>query len=382
MRITTLITAATCCLALSSCFKDEPLNAECDITKAYVHTDNADDMFFDITDTLVEVPYSDSDISFTVKKKADITALSPMFCITEGATIEPASGSTHDFSNGPVIYTVTSEDGEWSRKYNVSFSPATRTVNDTLRFNFEDCALEERNQRYYVWTDTKEDGTLHQWATGNPGYMLSSSSALPADYPTAPLEEGVEGKGVKLETKSTGQFGALAGMRLAAGNLFIGKFDVSKALIDAMQATQFGTPFNKKPLKFTGYYKYRPGKEFADENGNVLNGRVDNGSIYSVVYRNRDAAGNKVVLHGDDVLTSPQIVAIAKVGDIHSTDQWTFFETEYQYTGDIDLDLLSNMGYSMAVVCSSSDEGAEFRGAIGSTLQIDKFSIICAEIEE
>ena len=34
-------------------------------------------------------------------------------------------------------------------------------------------------------------------------------------------------------------------------------------------------------------------------------------------------------------------------------------------------------GYSLAIVCSSSTNGAEFMGAVGSTLWVDKFKIIC-----
>ena len=32
--------------------------------------------------------------------------------ITPGATIEPANGSVQDFTEGPVVYVVTSQDGE------------------------------------------------------------------------------------------------------------------------------------------------------------------------------------------------------------------------------------------------------------------------------
>lgn len=43
------------------------------------------------------------------------------------------------------------------------------------------------------------------------------------------------GKGAKLETKSTGSFGAGVSMPIAAGNLFIGSFEVGNALKDAMR---------------------------------------------------------------------------------------------------------------------------------------------------
>ena len=41
-----LFMSVVCCATLSSCFKEEPLNAECDIEEAYIHADNPEEMFF------------------------------------------------------------------------------------------------------------------------------------------------------------------------------------------------------------------------------------------------------------------------------------------------------------------------------------------------
>lgn len=99
---------------LTSCFKDEPLNAECDIEQAYIHVDNPLGMFFQQTDTLVNVLSTAEDINFVVRKATDLTSLAPIFNLTPGATIYPDNGSEQDFSNGPVVYTTTSEDGNTS----------------------------------------------------------------------------------------------------------------------------------------------------------------------------------------------------------------------------------------------------------------------------
>ena len=40
---------------LTSCFKDEPLNAECDIEQAYIHVDNPTDIFYQASDTLADI---------------------------------------------------------------------------------------------------------------------------------------------------------------------------------------------------------------------------------------------------------------------------------------------------------------------------------------
>lgn len=54
------------------------------------------------------------------KEDVDITKLSPMFELSLGASIIPENGTVHDFTK-PVEYTVTSENGEWKKKYVVSF---------------------------------------------------------------------------------------------------------------------------------------------------------------------------------------------------------------------------------------------------------------------
>ena len=374
-------------MALTSCFKDEPLNAECDIEQAYIHVDNPTAMFFSENDTLQNVLYTENEINFDVRKETDLTALAPRFVTTEGATVQPSSGSVQDFSHGPVVYTVTSQDGKWSRKYNVKFNIVTRTVTDSLRYDFKDYALNEATQQYYEWTETAFDGTktLNFWSTGNGGFAICRGSYGPEQYPTIPLPgEGVCGTtAVKLTTSDTGPLGAIKNMRIAAGNLFIGKFDPQTALDPSktMEATKFGRPTDVKPLSFCGYYTYKPGAKFQNVKGKPVAGRVDEGSIYAVVYRNKDAEGRDVVLYGDNVLTSQQIVGKAVLQKVETTDEWTKFEVPFEYTEEIDEQVLAARGYSLAVVFSSSVDGAKFEGAVGSTLKVCHVRVACAKTE-
>lgn len=369
-------------LALTSCFKDEPANSECDITEAYLHADNVGEMFYNPSDTMVKVLYTSSDIIFNVRKKADLKALAPHFTITPGATISPANGSTHDFSNGSVEYTVTSEDGAWKRKYKVSFVPVIHTKKDTLNFDFEDFHLDKEKQKYYVWSEKHADGNLYDdWASGNGGFWFTHKSAPATDYPTAPLDEGYEGKGVKLTTRDTGPFGQMVNMPLAAGNLFLGAFDMSAALTDALKATMFGLPFDKKPKTFSGYYKYQPGEKYQDKNQTIIEGKTDKASIYAILYLNHDENGNAVTLDGNNAQTSPLIVATAIVNNIPPTDNWTQFKEDFRFIQPFSQDILENRGYSLAIVFSSSADGDFFQGAIGSTLCIDNVRIVC-ETEE
>ena len=382
MKLYHLLLGAALCTTVSSCFKDEPLNAECDIEQAYVHLDTPTDVFFAESDTLVNVLSDANDITFEVKEGADLSRMAPTFRLTEGATVSPESGSEHDFSGGQaVVYTVTSQDGAWQRKYNVTF----RVAYNVNEYDFENYRLDTKG-KYYEWSDLSSTGEwLGNWTTGNPGFAISKSSAKPDEYPSTPVKDGHSGSGVKLETLETGSLGLLVHMGIAAGNLFIGEFNPMYAIMGtsgAMQATSFGKPFDQEPLQFTGWYKYKSAGVCVDGDVKEIPGTHDKGDIYAVLYRNIDANGKAFTLHGDDVKTSPQIVAIAQVPEITDTDGWTQFTVDFDYRQQIDREQLANRGYNLAVVCTSSIEGASFRGAVGSTLYVDELKVICAEQNE
>ena len=100
----TFIAVAVIALAVisTSRFKEETLNAECDIEMAWVHVDDLEASFYNANDTLINVISNEDKIVFSMRDDADVTAFAPQFKITPGATISPASGTEHDFSNGPV----------------------------------------------------------------------------------------------------------------------------------------------------------------------------------------------------------------------------------------------------------------------------------------
>ena len=366
----------------TSCFGDEPDGCEADIEVVTLHVSSPEDFFFQATDSMQVVFSTDSVVTFAVRGGADVSALSPVLTLSTGATVEPASGSTHDFSQGPVIYTVTSEDGKWQRRYRVNVVPTMVTVTDTLRYDFEHYELETATQRYYMWHNTLPDGSLgNDWATANAGYRISMSTAAPMDYPTTPLAQGYDGAAVCLMTRDTGPFGRMANKRLAAGNMFLGTFDIRIAMSDHLHATRFGIPFTDRPDRFTGYYTFEPGPTVQDFYGNPIVSRTDSADVYAVFYRNHDAAGNEVVLYGDNVLTSEQIVAIAELDYVEPTTQWKAWNVKFEYLEDVDEELLANRGYSLAIVFSSSSAGGSFTGAIGSRLCVDKVRLICTTQE-
>ncbi len=382
---TPVLVAAAASGLLTSCFKDEAPNSECDIQQAFVEMEGWEEIFNNQSDMKVDIMSSDSIVSFDVKDGADVSKMAPRFKLTDGATISPESGTEMDFSgNTRHLYTVTSEDGAWHRNYYVDFG-AKMLPTDYHFEQFDTLYEYDKTQgqnvmRYCQWIDYSRGSQTKQyrcWATGNAGFKLSMINARPDEYPTVPDPDGKSGYGVKLITRSTGMFGVMANRRIAAGNLFLGVFDVKPALTNTLATTRFGLPFDRKPVRLKGYYKYTPGETFQDKDGNAVKGKVDQGDIYAVFYRNHDNEGNALVLDGNNVKTSEQIIGMAELGNVENTREWKEFDIPFVYSTEPDSQTLNSNGYSIAIVCTSSNEGASFQGAVGSTLCVDELRLVC-----
>ena len=371
---------------LVSCIQDEPLNAECDILDVEQSWVDAHPGLL-IGNPRVE----NTRVAFTIQPGSDRTALNPRFELTPGATITmkengvdiPANGVTRDFSS-PQIYTVHSQDGFWKKDYEVSFSPRKSIT----KLSFENFRLDATG-RYYEWyeVDTDELGTeLYYWATGNAGYAITGMGNAPDDYPSNPdahgvsYENGTGSKCIRLETRATGSFGERLKMPLAAGNIFIGEFASSQAAMYPRRATKFGLQLvTEVPVKLEGYYKYKAGETFIDINKVEHPELHDMADIYAVVYEAYPEGSDKFVpLNGDDVLSSDRIVLMARIDEPGEPEEWTFFSEPFKPVGNktISEEMLRENKYAIAIVCTSSRDGAYFNGAIGSVLYVDELKVV------
>ena len=84
-------------------------------------------------------------------------------------------------------------------------------------------------------------------------------------------------------------------------------------------------------------------------------------------------------LYGDNVLTSPNLVAVALVDQPEETDVYKKFDVEFEYRKPYDPQKSKEFKYKLAVVFTSSRDGGRFRGAVGSTLWIDDVEVVCRE---
>ncbi len=73
---------------------------------------------FAINDNVASIDHTTGTVNFTLAAGSSLSAVPVSIGLPEGATVSPASGSTVDFSNGPVIFTVTNNGV--SREYTVT----------------------------------------------------------------------------------------------------------------------------------------------------------------------------------------------------------------------------------------------------------------------
>lgn len=368
-------TALMLALAVSSCIQDEALNSEAAIDAC--------------TGADVQLAHINSDskeINIYVHKGANLSKQQLSFTLPAGATLSADQHypddimNTYDFSNASRsrTFTVTSEDGEWHSTYTVKIIPTE--VPDS--FHFEEL-LPSNNTEYDILYEF-EPGTstsvsrVLQWSSGNPGFKLTSMADGRTGYPTQQITDGYRGKGLKLTTCDTGSFGAMVKMYIAAGNLFIGSFDLANALKDPLRATKFGIQYYKRPVSLKGYYNFKAGEVYTDE-GVVQKDKKDRFDIYAILY---EADDNTFMLDGGNSLdlTSGKLVSIARIteADAKETDTWTAFDLPFEAVNgkSIDTGKLQNGKYKLSIVLSSSVDGAYFKGAVGSTLYVDELELI------
>ena len=370
---------------MASCIKDEALNKECDIESAWIEGTEYENYFYQTTEMRKEkISSAETDIVFSVRSLLSLSTQIPLnFKITDGATIEPASGSMQDFTKGSVAYTVTSQDGEWKRTYNVTFQesplPAEKYNFEHVETQTEKTMLGGTNELHVFYEQTGNEPN-YCWATSNSGSALIKNGSKPEEFPVYSTPDGKTGRGVCLNTQSAGPMGEWMKKPIAAGSLFLGKFLVDFVMTDPLSATRFGVPNSKEPVRITGWYKYKPGEKFTDMEMKEYPDRKDEASIYAVFYRNTDDKGESYVLDGhavedlDKLLDNPQVYKVARVASLPETDTWT--QWEMFFVGrDAPDDIIAAQGFNLALVFSSSKQGAQFEGAVGSTLYIDEVEV-------
>lgn len=360
-------------IMFSSCIADEAQNTECDIVSVILPTD-----------LLNRAPVvGNRTVNIILKNSVPLNALAPDFTLTEGATITPPGGTVRDFST-PQIYTVTSQDGKWSKDYIVTAEHADKI---TLQYNFENIKVIDKTATvsYDEFCETDENGdTILIWASANAAFALTMQGTTPNTFPCYQVDEGKSGKCAVLVTRSTGSFGAMVKKPIAAGTLFLGNFDMNSAMSKPLEATHFGVPFTRIPVSLSGVYKYFPGETYCQPNAQGIlepvEGKTDSFNIYAVMF---EITEEMQWLNGTNVLSAdnPNIIGTATFDDADLTpsSEWRTFTLPFVFREGKSIDpyKLESGLYSITIVMSSSRDGDFFSGAVGSTLYVDELDLNC-----
>lgn len=357
MNLRKLCWVAAAGVVLQSCIKEAPVNPEADIESFTI--DKAQltgDVFVDQTK---------SEIRLYLTEEAYEKGVVPKITVSEGAKISPASGdSIHFSSTGTIQYKVTSASGANSKTYTIN------VVNTGLwTFNFEkwDTISTEINDGHFL--NPFSDDQRNIWSSGNLGIALTGVSNI-EDFPMHATTDAYEGKyAAAVETKPGNDVSIFfSKIYLFPGNLFLGNFTTDNLFTNPLMCTQFGQPYKGMPTHFKGYYKYSRGTKFLGKDGKELPGTLDECSVYAVLYTGTTR------LDGTNILTSDRIIATAILPDGTPKENWTAFDIPF--TRLPGKNVMPGEKLMIAVVASSSKEGDQYRGAVGSRLLLDKLEIV------
>ena len=210
-----------------------------------------------------------------------------------------------------------------------------------------------------VWNPWGENDT-QWWDTGNKGASTMGESN------TIPTDDAIQGKAAMLQTKFVG-IGGLG--KLAAGNIFVGRFGRVEGTNGVIH---LGQPFNHRPTKLKGYYKYRTGLiDQAEKGMEYLKGKTDSMSIYIALgdwnepVEIRTNPNNRKLFDIND----PHIIAYQAIITSEEKSEYTPFELELEYRST------SRIPNYIIIIASSSKLGDFFTGSTQSVLYVDEFSL-------
>lgn len=323
----------------------------------------------------------DNTITFVVTEGVtsdQLKALVPTIEISEKAILD--APEVIDFSED-MEYSVISESGDVVNTYIVKTPTSLEKPLISLKYDFdvwEEVTGTSFLTKSYSWESPSPKEELASANEGIAALRTSLGGNYKGDYATVKEEKGYgeSGHAVKLVTLDTRGVGLAPA--ITPGSLFTGKFAFSFAGVsDPLSLTKFGLPYDKKPLKLKGVYKYTPGEPFIDgsDKSNIEEtDEIDSPSISAVLYEAKDAEGKEVILTGNDINTSEYRVAFAELKNPTKTTEWTPIDEDFVYVNGKSYDATKE--YKLAVVCSSSKEGDRFRGAANSTLIIDNLEVL------
>lgn len=301
-----------------------------------------------------ELKIAGNKVNFEPPAGVDVKRLTPLFTVSVGATTNVKSGETTDFSK-PVRITVTSQDESMMKTYTVSRGAA----NQSLKYDFE--TWKTIGSGYLAY-----EQPAGPWSSGNEGVKTSKQMLKrPERYPLRKTTDAHSGSyAAEIVTELVNNT-MMVKVRIAAGSLFMGTFNASNIMADPLSGPQFGIPYSGGlPDRLQGWYKYQPGSDNLDNDGNAL-GKPDECDIYAILY-----TGD--VITAKNVKRNPRIVAIARLKDRGAKGDWTRLDEAFEYMREPSI----GEQLKFSIIMTSSVDGDVYTGAVGSRLVVDDLEVV------
>lgn len=280
------------------------------------------------------------------------------------ATTDTKVGDVLDLSN-PQYIDITAEDGSihsWTIQSDVA-------SNDPQLDNYDLNAWYLTGSGYY---EPGSNATSTVWGTGNPGTQILNLLA------TTPYDLGNDNKAAKMETLDNGALPASLGMPISAGSIFTGYFNSDNLdPTDPTAAIEFGTPFAGRPVNIQFKYQFQPGEVNRDRDGNEL-GYPDKLDIYALLEVRLGGTTERLATawfrsaDPNDMLTTMEIPFTYGELDDSFPDYMKPEDNVYVSADSAAFVLPTHITF----VASSSYDGANFAGAIGSVLIVDDVEMV------
>lgn len=284
-----------------------------------------------------------------------------------------SSFATSDISIGDTISLVDSAIMHVTAENKTTVT--TWTIKAAIASNTPQIPHSDFNTWYQTSEGYYEPGESAEttvWGTGNPGTKILGLFA------TTPLEIEDGNLAAKMETLYNGDLAAGFGTPISAATVYTGKFDPDKIDIsDPQAAIDFGTPFAGRPISFSLNYTYAPGPENKDKRGNPLN-FSDACDIYLLLeVRNTSSAKRLATawFRSDATVSDFEKLQVELTyGELpaEAPDYAKPADGKYVRADSAEFILPTHLTF----VATSSFDGANFAGAVGSTLIIDDLKLV------
>jgi hypothetical protein len=311
---------------------------------------------------------SELTVEVEIPAGVDLSSISiETLTLSSFATSNKQVGDMLDLSE-PREILVTAEDGTI---YSWTIIPIV--ASDAPQLDNGDFNLWYKTASDYF--EPGKDASSTIWGTGNPGTQILNKLA------TIPFDLGMQNLAAKMITLDNGFLAGTFGAPISAGSVYTGVFNSDNLDPSNPQAAiDFGVPFSGRPEKLRLKYQYKPGEVNKDKKGKVLE-YPDMLDIYALL----------------EIRIGGKTERLATAWFRSSENQPEFITLEIPFTyGKLDASFPDFMnptdhGFVSAdsatfvlpthitFVGSSSFDGANFAGAIGSTLIIDDIEMVYKE---